>query len=92
MTYTRVHTHVTFADPFLVCDECRNRVTGFHDPEHCGCTGDFHLLPCNHVAEPVSTCPSWSPVDGCRCQEHLGHVPHARPVGPAPDNGGGGDW
>jgi hypothetical protein len=82
MSYTRVHTSVTFADPFLVCGDCGERAEGFHDPYRCGCEGTFHLKPCHHVAEPVSTCPSWSPVDGCRCPDPV--KDHASPSEPTP--------
>lgn len=78
MTHTRVHTYVAFADPHLVCDLCRQPVTRWHDPAQCGCgLPGWWNAPCGHHAGATSTCPSWSPVDGCRCLAHLGHVPHA---------------
>lgn len=70
MTATRVHTHVTFADPNHLCDTCGAAVTGFHDPERCGCEGEWHNVPnCGHNGS-TSACSSWSPVDGCRCEDH----------------------
>lgn len=67
MTYTRVHTSITFANPHLACDQCRRRAHGFHEPLRCGCAAEFHLLPCGHAAMPVDICPSWGPIDGCTC-------------------------
>lgn len=66
-THTRVHTSVTFANPFLICGACKRRARGFHDPQKCGCAAEHHLTPCGHAAEPIDTCPSWGPVDGCTC-------------------------
>lgn len=64
-----------FANPFLTCNKCGKRVTdyallnGKHVNSPCGCSAGFE-----------SVCPSWSPVDGCRCMEHLGEVPHPKKV------------
>ena len=67
MTFTRVHTFVTFANPILTCDDCREPVARFHDPARCGCESKpFCNDPCEHNGV-TSTCPSWGPVDGCRC-------------------------
>lgn len=70
MTYTRTHVYVTFANPHLACGECRAPVPRWHDPERCGCkeTG-FQNIPCGHQADTIDLCPSWGPVDGCRCPE-----------------------
>ena len=71
MTHTYTKTHVTeFADPFLACATCGGRVR-WRD----------HLtnMPCEHQADFNSVCPSWSPVDGCLCQEQLGSVNHGVP-------------
>lgn len=79
MSATRTHVYVALANPFLVCDECKQSVPRWHDPFVCGpgCEAPVSNQPCGHVnAGASSTCPSWSPVDGCRCQGHLGHVPH----------------
>jgi len=76
-THTRTHVHVTFADPYLTCDQCGEWVDAWHDPQQCGCDDSgWQLLPCGHQAGTTSVCPSWGPVDGCRCQEQLGSVPH----------------
>jgi len=69
MTYTK--THVTeFADPYLACKKCGVRVR-WRD--------NMNNMPCEHRADFNSVCPSWSPVGGCRCQEHLGSVEHGTP-------------
>lgn len=80
MTHTRTHVYVSFANPYLICDLCRQPVPRWHNHDKCGCDAGFWVDPCAHKAEAVSVCPSWSPVDGCRCQEALGSVDH----GPAP--------
>jgi len=76
-TYTRTHVHITFANPYLTCDRCGLWVDAWHNPDQCGCgeTG-WQNLPCGHQAGVTSKCASWSPVDGCRCAEVLGEVPH----------------
>lgn len=65
----RVSEGSKFANPFLACAGCGKQVTHRDDVNR----------PCGHKASFESVCPSWSPVDGCRCQEHLGHVSHGRP-------------
>lgn len=67
-TYTRVHTEITFANPYLICDKCKSKVTSFHDNTQCGCNSNSYLIPCEHSTGIVSKCPSWSPVDGCTCK------------------------
>lgn len=70
MTHTRTHVVINFANPHLVCDKCKRPVTAYHDPERCGpgCDLDFRNEPCGCAPGGVtSTCPSWSPVDGCTC-------------------------
>ncbi|MGW7630502.1 hypothetical protein ACWGKO_16425 [Streptomyces griseoincarnatus] len=79
-THTRTHVYVTFANPYLVCNLCRQPAPRWHNNDKCGCTASCWLDPCGHTAEAVSVCPSWSPVDGCTCREVLGSVDH----GPAP--------
>lgn len=76
MTTTTTHTYtvVRFADPYLVCEQCRARAEGYiNAPGH-----EEHMdnWPCQHRAPITSLCPSWGPVDGCQCAERLGHVPH----------------
>ena len=80
MTHTRVHVYVSFANPYLVSDLCRQPVPRWHNKDTCGCTEECWVDPCSHNAEAVSVCPSWNPVDGCTCLEVLGSVSH----GPAP--------
>lgn len=80
MTSTRTHVYTEFANLFLVCDQCQRSVSHWHDQRACGCLGSGKAAtnePCGHTAGVTSTCPSWSPVDGCRCRAHLGHMPHA---------------
>ena len=76
MTHTRTHTYITFANPYLRCDFCREPVPRWHNNDTCGCGETFWNEPCGHTAGTTSVCPSWSPVDGCQCREHLGHVDH----------------
>lgn len=78
-THTRTHVYITFADPYLTCDECDQFVTGFHDNGRCGCDAGHWMRPCDHNAGMTSVCPSWSPVDGCCCRDFLGGVEHAQP-------------
>lgn len=70
MTHTKTHTKITFANPYLRCDECGAQVSAMRSD-----TRDN--IPCGHGAGITSECPSWGPVDGCSCREHLGAVPHA---------------
>jgi hypothetical protein len=77
-------TPVQFADPYKVCNECGGWVTGAvmlstAQPGRSG-GGKLVVLPCEHERGYEDVCPSWSPVDGCQCEEHLGHVPHAQPT------------
>lgn len=82
-TFTRTHVHITFANPYLTCDKCRQWVTAWHEPERCGCEGPSWNEPCGHIALATSACPSWGPVDGCCCVERLGRATHGEP--PTPD-------
>lgn len=66
-TFTRVHTQIGFANPFFKCDECGGKVPYWHNPERCGCDGEYFNYPCEHRAGITSTCPDWNPVDGCCC-------------------------
>ncbi len=59
-----------FADPYKTCDECGGWITG---------TDGKRLTPCGQEATYTDQCPSWGPVDGCSCLDHLGHVPHDEP-------------
>ena len=53
---------IRFADPFLVCADCYQRVIGFR-------WGNNLNYPCGHHTSIMHTCPSWGPVDGCTCNE-----------------------
>jgi hypothetical protein len=78
-TYTRVHTYITFANPYLVCGQCGQFAPRWHDNAKCGCDASFWNEPCGHKADINSVCPSWSPVDGCICAAVLGTVEHSEP-------------
>ena len=67
VTFTRVHVYISFANPYLVCASCAERVTAWHSTEACGCEAPCWNVPCGHTALTASVCPSWSPVDGCAC-------------------------
>ncbi len=70
---TRTHVQVGFANPFLVCSTCGVRVPYWHDPDRCGCETGTYNYPCGHKSDIESKCPSWSPVDGCKCRK-----PHSK--------------
>lgn len=74
MTITRTHTEtfntIEFADPFKQCEVCGCRVTGVLMTK-----GRWPNLPCEHVGYK-DACPSWGPVDGCRCEAQFGYVQH----------------
>ncbi len=79
ISHTTVHTFAIehYANPFIVCDHCKNPVVGhIRSPER---AENWKNFPCHHLGVH-SICPSWSPVDGCRCQEHLGSVQHSSPT------------
>lgn len=67
-TYTKTHVLVGFTNPYLVCEECREKVPFWHDPDRCGCNGETFNSPCKHKLGVVSTCPTWSPGHGCICE------------------------
>jgi hypothetical protein len=76
-TYTRTHLVITPANPYLACAQCGKRAEAFHDGANCGCGITRPMnMPCMHHGDYGDLCPSWSPVDGCCCLAHLGHVPH----------------
>ena len=75
MTYTRTHNAVRFADPYKTCNVCGGRITGY-----LGNPGPSILTPCEHDQGYTDACPSWSPVDGCRCEREFGHVDHPAPA------------
>lgn len=87
-TQTRTHVYITFANPYLVCETCRQLVPRWHNPDQCGCDEPTTNEPCGHQhAGVTSVCPSWGPVDGCECLDHLGYLPH----GPAFNQDGAAD-
>jgi hypothetical protein len=67
VTSTRTHVLVGFANPFLKCDKCKVKVPYWHNPERCGCDASYYNHPCTHTDGVTSSCPSWTPVDGCIC-------------------------
>lgn len=70
------------ANPFLRCEDCGERVERF---SHLGSgQGPAQNEPCGHASGYTSVCPSWGPVDGCQCVEHLGHVDHEPTLVAAP--------
>lgn len=81
MSFTKTHTHVIvqFANPFMICVKCKQRVQGFVSGAYRdeSCEHDFENYPCGHLSGIHSVCPSWGPVDGCQCLEQLGEVNHA---------------
>jgi hypothetical protein len=74
-TYVATYTVVEFANPHLVCDVCDEPVGGYRLWSD-GRQGGNH--PCGHDGV-TSVCPSWGPVDGCVCPEHLGVARHVPP-------------
>lgn len=68
-TSTRTHVMIGFANPYLRCELCKQRVPYWHDPDRCGCDAFTFNYPCNHPLGTYSTCPTWDPVDGCLCKE-----------------------
>lgn len=64
------HTHIVepSVNPFLVCATCGDRVEGRHDHIQCDCVSPDLNWPCFHAAEPVSTCPTWTPERSCTCE------------------------
>jgi len=76
MTATRTYTVERYADPFIRCDECGKRAEGFVVDPHPDSEIDGANWPCGHKAAADTVCPSWSPVNGCQCEEHLGKVEH----------------
>ena len=63
MTFVRTGKEVNFADPYKVCLECGDWITGTVDiPDE-----PLILMPCEHRAVYKDLCPSWGPVDVCKC-------------------------
>lgn len=76
-TFTRTHVFTAFANPYLHCDECDVSVPVWHNNSACGCEENWWNEPCGHTAGIHSACLSWSPVDGCQCEEAYGAVTHS---------------
>lgn len=77
VTHVSTYNKVKYADHYVVCGACGGWVTGhLNMPEGHGI--DL-VMPCEHDRGSRDVCPSWGPVDGCQCQEHLGFVPHGEP-------------
>lgn len=64
----QTHIQIGFANPYLVCNECRKKVPYWHDPDRCGCATQAFNYPCEHDLAITSLCESWSLVDGCTCK------------------------
>lgn len=69
----RTYTRILFADPNLTCTTCGETAEGYRQET-------LALLPCGHHSAALSGCPSWGPIDGCRC---LGHPHLDRATSPA---------
>lgn len=61
---------IQFADPYKQCLMCGGWIIGVVDA-----LGPSVLVPCGHIGTYRDLCPSWGPVDGCRCRP----VEHAVP-------------
>lgn len=72
-TFTRTHNAVRFADPYELCRQCGDWIDGFLN-----CEGPTIVIPCEHRSDYRDVCPSWGPVDGCRCEILVRH-PMRRP-------------
>lgn len=71
---TSTHTLIGFANPYLLCGECKQSVKYWHNPDRCGCVNESHYNhPCGHVADLIQGCPSWNPVEGCICSDKEKH-------------------
>lgn len=66
---SRTHVLVGLANPYLICEKCRAKVPYWHNPDRCDCNDEFFNAPCGDKADTISTCSSWSPVDGCSCTD-----------------------
>ncbi len=55
-------TGIRFADPYKRCLRCSSWVDGVLEMN-----SSLISVPCGHRAGYDDICPSWSPMDGCRC-------------------------
>lgn len=62
-TYTATYTVTDFADPYKKCEQCNQWIDGALDAP-----GPLIVVPCEHQSNYRDICPSWGPVDGCRCK------------------------
>lgn len=72
-------TYQPYANPYLRCPTCGDRVVGRLD------NNSGRNWPCGDDAGVLSICPTWSPVDGCLCLETLGSKTHGIPEEPLRD-------
>lgn len=70
-THTVVYVRREPANPYLACHQCGARVRYWLERP-----GPPVNYPCGHQADYDDLCPSWGPVDGCRCVAELGYRPH----------------
>lgn len=62
-THTTTYNVTEFADPYKKCEKCNQWVDGALDAP-----GPLIIVPCEHRSNYRDVCPSWGPVDGCRCK------------------------
>lgn len=60
---------MVWANPYMKCGACKAFVDGYDEMDNA-------MVPCGHIVNASSVCPSWGPVDGCSCLEHLGVINH----------------
>lgn len=65
MTAAAMPKLTVFADPYKKCEQCQGWIDGAFDVP-----GPLLLSPCEHRSGYRDVCPSWGPVDGCRCAEY----------------------
>ena len=74
-THVAVGSEERFADPYKVCEDCGDWITGSVE-----IPGEpLILMPCEHQAAYRDLCPSWGPVDGCKCPPGTHPSPPADP-------------
>ena len=79
VTHTRTFAVVVYANPYNACDVCHRRAAGYYRDR----PGPPLNWPCDDRGGFASVCPSWGPVDGCRCIESYGRRDHGVPPMPA---------
>lgn len=73
-TPTTIHVKVGFSNPYLRCDECKEPVPYWHNPDRCNCDDEvFFNYPCEHKADVTSICPTWTSFGGCQCIDTKNH-------------------